>query len=344
MAEENRRPPRRAATRPGGIASVLLFCTAALGVIQFQEPPAFLTRPFERAPVAAAVLPLVSISPTAFGRSGEVRVRMALPGDSVEYPLEVQGDPTALSYQWVSVLDTMPADSARPLDGGRIVAPGRPGFYNLSVVRGEDRTVLGELTLTVLVPFEQKTGPVLNGYRIGTYMAERRGSRSDHPEGFIEVLDRQLAKLPVSRHLKLGDMISRDDQQQWPRYLALDPKLLDKVELVLEELATMRGDSMPLQLRLNVSAGYRSPSYNSTVKLAATNSRHQQGDAVDLAVDADGDGRFTRADVKIVGLAVEAVERKHPDLVGGLGEYTSRRYNTPYTHIDARGQRARWRG
>ena len=26
------------------------------------------------------------------------------------------------------------------------------------------------------------------------------------------------------------------------------------------------------------------------------------------------------------------------------GDYTSRRYSTPYVHIDARGNRARWRG
>jgi hypothetical protein len=42
--------------------------------------------------------------------------------------------------------------------------------------------------------------------------------------------------------------------------------------------------------------------------------------------------------------AVEAVERSHPDLAGGLGVYTSRRYATPYVHIDARGHKSRWRG
>ena len=342
--EESKPASRRPVRRRDALVSLAAFCVAALGVVQFQNPPAFLTRPFERVPVVQTQLPLVSISPTAFGRSGEVRVRMALPGDSVEYPLEVHGDPTELAYQWVSVLDTVPVDSVRPLHGARIPAPDRPGFYRLALVAGEQRQILEDLTLTVLIPFEQKTGPELNGYRIGTYLAEKLGGDRERPEGFVEVLDRQLARLPVSRHLKLGDLISRDGQTQWPRYLALDTKLLDKVELVLEELSVIRGDSLPLEMRLNVSAGYRTPSYNSTVKLAATNSRHQQGDAVDLAVDADGDGRFTSRDVSIVALAVERVERKHPDLVGGLGEYTSRRYNTPYAHIDARGRRARWRG
>jgi uncharacterized protein YcbK (DUF882 family) len=46
----------------------------------------------------------------------------------------------------------------------------------------------------------------------------------------------------------------------------------------------------------------------------------------------------------MVGLAVEIVELKHPDLVGGLGIYTSGHSSTNYVHIDVRGRRARWRG
>jgi len=61
-------------------------------------------------------------------------------------------------------------------------------------------------------------------------------------------------------------------------------------------------------------------------------------------IDADGDGRFTRADSRIVASAVDSVEESHPDLIGGLGLYTSDRYRTSYVHIDARGHRSRWRG
>jgi len=49
-------------------------------------------------------------------------------------------------------------------------------------------------------------------------------------------------------------------------------------------------------------------------------------------------------DELLVMLAVERVEDKHPDLVGGLGMYVSRRYASPYLHIDARGKRSRWKG
>ena len=42
--------------------------------------------------------------------------------------------------------------------------------------------------------------------------------------------------------------------------------------------------------------------------------------------------------------AVDWVERLHPELTGGLGVYSSQRFATPYCHIDARGERKRWRG
>jgi len=63
-----------------------------------------------------------------------------------------------------------------------------------------------------------------------------------------------------------------------------------------------------------------------------------------VAIDADGDGKLTITDAYRVEQAVEWVERLHPELAGGLGVYSSRRFPTPYCHIDARGERKRWRG
>ena len=95
---------------------------------------------------------------------------------------------------------------------------------------------------------------------------------------------------------------------------------------------------------VDVHSGFRSPSHNARVPRAASDSRHQYGDAADVAIDADGDGRITMTDELLVMLAVERVEDRHPDLVGGLGLYMSKRYPTPYLHIDARGKRMRWKG
>ncbi len=59
-----------------------------------------------------------------------------------------------------------------------------------------------------------------------------------------------------------------------------------------------------------------------------------------MAFDTDGDGRFTAFDAQVAGAMAEMVERRHPDLTGGLGLYTNAR--SPYVHIDVRGRRARW--
>jgi uncharacterized protein YcbK (DUF882 family) len=78
------------------------------------------------------------------------------------------------------------------------------------------------------------------------------------------------------------------------------------------------------------------------VRRAALDSRHQYGDAADVAFDANGDGRIDGTDARLVALATEIVETNHPDLVGGIGLYL--RNGSPYVHIDARGTKARWRG
>jgi hypothetical protein len=179
---------------------------------------------------------------------------------------------------------------------------------------------------------------MLNGYRIGTYVAERLGGASGHPEGFVEVTP-ETVDMPLSTHLRLADFVTHDDQDVWPRYAALNGQLLDKLELVIAELGRARDGSSPVQLRVQVHSGFRAPAYNRNVRKAAKDSRHQYGDAADVAIDANGDGRITRADVRLIVRAVERVEAAHPELVGGLGLYRQ-----PYVHIDTRGTRARWRG
>jgi hypothetical protein len=288
-------------------------------------------------------VPAAEPSANAYGQSGEVKVRFALPSEPVDYPLEVQGDPTSLAYEWLQLDDSTSAEPARPLSGAQLVAPPKPGFYRLALVRGAEHRVVDGMTLTVLVPFSQKLGTTLNGYHIGTYIAEKLGERHDTPEGFVEV-SKSAVDLPITKHLRLGDFVTHDGQDVWPRYAAVSPRLLDKLELVIAEIARLRGDTSHVQVALDVHSGFRTPSYNRNVKRSARDSRHQYGDAADVTIDANFDGRYSLIDSRLVEAAVEKVERDHPDLVGGMGLYTSRRYSTPYVHIDARGNRARWRG
>ena len=319
-----------------------MFVVAALAILRFYEPPQTLVEsPFGAA--TRALVPPATPSAAAFGRSGAVQVRFALPNDSVEYPLEVHGDPTELEYAWVRVTDSVGVDSIRPLDSDTLVAPSVPGFYRLALMRGLERRILNGLTLAVMVPFEEKREGILDGYRIGTFRAERRGASAPRPDGFVQVLP-ELVNLPLTRHLRLGSFVAPDGQTTWPRYAALDRRLLDKLELVFQQLARGRSDTSAVHLSVWVNSGFRTPLYNRRVPRAARDSRHQLGDAADVVIDANGDGRITREDAKLVAAAVEIVEQSHPDLAGGLGLYVSGRYRHPYVHIDTRGTRVRWRG
>jgi uncharacterized protein YcbK (DUF882 family) len=329
------------ATRAG---TVIVLAAAALGVVRFYRP----ANPAPLAPFATVGNSglAAGASMNAFGKSREVRVRFALPGREVEFPLEVSGDPSALTYEWVSTRGEAAVEMPRPVSGATFTAPAKPGFYRLAVVRGGDRQVIDQPTLAVMVPFTQRVGGMLNGYRIGTYLADRL-AHHDHPEGFLEVSAADV-DLKVSKHLKLGDFVTQDGQEHvWPKYVALNPRLLDKIELVLAKVGGSarfsRADDES-NVAFDVHSGFRTPAHNAGVRRAARDSRHQYGDAADLAIDANGDGRVTLTDELLVARAVDQVEDEHPDLVGGLGLYTSRRYRTPYVHIDARGKRSRWKG
>jgi len=131
--------------------------------------------------------------------------------------------------------------------------------------------------------------------------------------------------------------------------VVVDPRLIEKLELVMAELnaSGIRAD------RMVVMSGFRTPQYNrrGLNQGRATLSRHQYGDAADVWIDNDGDwyiddlnrdGRRDTGDVRVMLRAVEKVEAKYPDLVGGAGIYAATSAHGPFIHIDVRGRRARW--
>jgi hypothetical protein len=343
-----RTPSRRQSRTASQLASLAVFGAAALGVIQFYNPP----RQFieSRGALADADTggPLALASQNAFGRSGEVKVLFTLPGQDVVYPVELRGEPSDIAYAWVAFADTgsvqaLQHASARPLES-RFEAPSKPGFYRLALMKGAEFVLVDGPALSVMVPFSAKLGSTLNGYRIGTYVAERLGASADEPPpaGFVEI-DQDVADLPLTKHLRLSDFVTHDNQEKWPRYAALDGRLLDKIELVVAQIERISGRSDDdSAMTLDVHSGYRTPAHNRRVTRAARDSRHQYGDAADIAIDANGDGRISYADTRVVARAVEVVEQEHPDLAGGMGLYN--RGDASYVHIDARGKRARWRG
>lgn len=315
--------------------TLIVSVVAALGYVT-------LLRPAEGLDARSVRLTALAARPSAdaFGRSGQLRMRFALPGLPVDYPIEVQGGLEQVTYSWVARGDSVPTGQPRPLVNG-LIAPDAPGFYSLQLTLDGERRLVQDPPLAVMVPRSEKKGAVLNGYQMGFYRGDRpRRSDPEAPIGFVRI-DTTDLDLPVSAHLRLSDFITRDRQNSWPRYAAVDPRLLDKLELVLAEIATWGGSGSDDVVPFDVHSSFRTPLHNRLVRSAARDSRHQLGDAIDVAVDANRDGRVNSKDAKLVTMAVDIVERDHPDLVGGMGIYAR---SSSYVHIDARGIRVRWRG
>lgn len=316
---------------------------AAVGAFQFLQAADDATdRPIGTY-IRRSVVPIAEPSVSAFGSSGEVKLAFAMPAQEISYPLDVHGDPTSLEYAWMRVGDSTTSTSAQPLTSDKVSAPSQAGFYRLALLKAGQRREIEGITLAVLVPFTEKERGMLRGYRIGTYLAERMRSKTPPPEGFLEIGPADV-DLPITKHLHVGDFLNHDQVGVWPSYAAVNPKLLDKLELVIQEIARWHGDKAVADIDIDVHSGFRAPEHNRRVRRAASDSQHQYGDAADVAIDANGDGRITAIDSRMVGLAVEIVELKHPELVGGLGIYTTGHASTNYVHIDVRGRRARWRG
>jgi hypothetical protein len=317
--------------------SISLTAAPAAANVAFPSPD---TLPRE----AAAAADLV-VEPRLHGRSGSVRVPVLDAGAEVDVHRSPSSDRGALEYRWLPLYGTRgPAVAGVLLPGARLRAPSEPGFWGLEVVG--DVGSGAEVRVLTRVPAARKRDGVLNGYRIGTYR-DASDPRYAPPAGFVEVTPEN-QDVPISRSFRLRNFLTKDQFDVWPKYVALDMRLIDKLELVLQELSDMgiRAD------RMEVMSGYRTPLYNGPGGNGrAQNSRHTFGDAADVWVDNDGsgwiadlngDGRRDVDDVHVMLRAVERVEARHPELVGGAGVYLGNSVRGPFIHIDVRGSRARW--
>ena len=290
--------------------AIALSGIAAIAAVEMYTPPSELMAG-SSAETAKRSVPVVEASWRSHGASGDVQMHFVRAGERVAFPLTVHGSPVGFTYQWMRVGSDDSGDVARPIDGDTLLAPLEAGFYELVVSRAGIQQRIESPKLAVLVPFELKLGSTLNGYQIGRYPAEwSRNEQAERPAGFAEVREDQL-DLPLTRHLKVRDFITHDSQTIWPRYVAIDPRLLDKIELVLRELARRRGEAA-IDFKVEVHSGFRTPLHNAGVEGSARDSRHLYGDAADVAIDADGDGRMTIFDAYRVETAVDWIERIHP--------------------------------
>ncbi|HEU4564957.1 MAG TPA: hypothetical protein VFS05_09930 [Gemmatimonadaceae bacterium] len=319
----------------GGVSAVTPATRAVAAALTSADAPstAYLTDA-----ALAALVPL-------HGASGKLRVVMRAPGESLPSTLPPGA---AVAYGG--------ADTARAAGG----APERPGIWQLALRVGDALRPVADMSVITLTPLSARRGGRIGLYYIGRWPTEgARGARSgaaaradySPPRGLIEVTPENQDTY-ISEHFRLRDFLTHDQRDVWPKYLVVQTRLIDKLELVLADLEA-RG--IPAR-GVRVMSGFRTPQYNvggGDPRGRAELSRHMYGDAADIFIDNDGDGRMDdldhdgridRRDAEVVRAAVDRVEAAHPELVGGCGVYPSGSGHGPFTHIDARGYRARWLG
>ena len=277
------------------------------------------------------------------GLSGELRAAFRLPGEDLPRPAD---EDVQVGFRSEQGAELYPQE---------LVAPADPGIYQLRIQLDRATRPIEELSLITLVPSSEKRQGKIGLYYLGSWPFEAGGTpkspRYAPPRGFIKVTPEN-RELLVSEHFTLGDFLTKGQEDVWPKYLLLDPLLLDKMELVIQELER-RGHDVT---NVGVMSGFRTPHYNEkggNTQGRASLSRHMYGDAADFFVDNDqngnlddlnGDGKVDTADAEIMTDAAETVERAHPSMRGGIGTYPKCCGHGPFIHVDVRGYQARWRG
>jgi hypothetical protein len=288
---------------------------------------------------------LMALTGELRGASGKLRVQLSPVGAPVE-------------------ADSLPAGAHLQLEDAGApgsAAPPRAGIWKVAVAIGNAIKPITDFNVISVRPRSDKSNGRVGLYFLGNWPGESGGrvaapraapaDRYRPPSGFIEVT-RANADTKVSEHFTLRDFLTHDQANVWPKYLVLELRMIDKLELVLSDLASRGVDVSGVK----VMSGFRTPQYNTgggNTAGRAGLSRHMYGDAADVYIDSnrdgvmddlDHDGRSTIADSRVVQEAVDRVEKAHPELLGGAGVYPAAAGHGPFIHIDTRGYRARWLG
>ena len=228
------------------------------------------------------------------------------------------------------------------------VATEQPGVYPVTIRSVDSPADSIILNAIVMVPLEQMRGGKVDGYTVGDFPTKPYREMPQYlpPRGLIQ-LTPENADTRVSPHFTLGQFPAKAPDG-YPKYLVLSEKLLLKLELLLEEARRRGIDVQTFQ----VLSGFRSPWYNAGIGRPRY-SRHIYGDAADIYVDDDGDGRMDdlngdgRVDIGDAAMLYDIIEEMDGDpstqhLLGGLGKYPVAPNHGPFVHVDTRLWRARW--
>ncbi|WP_392419420.1 YcbK family protein [Capnocytophaga canis] len=106
---------------------------------------------------------------------------------------------------------------------------------------------------------------------------------------------------------------------------AMPTQALENVKLLAKELQVLRDFTGK---KITINSGYRSKTYNATLKGASPKSQHLLGKAADIVVEG--------MTPKQVAETIENLIKEGKMKQGGIGVYNT------FTHYDIRGVKARW--
>ena len=302
--------------------------------------------------IAGLLFAALTLVPGA--RAAETGSRIALEAlpqyvDRVFVPVVPQTTNTLRidSLRAEKVLDVPQPFDVRVVNGGFAIFSDGGDAAGYARVRAGGR----ELTLTLVnvVPYSSMKNGKLNGYRIGEYAAQplRGLEQYERPRGFVRLADHN-DDLWVSDHYRMRDFQCKLDGTT--KFLVLRTDALVKLEILQHELQTRHGLRFD---RFTIMSGYRTPYYNAKIGNETGYSRHLYGDAMDVFIDQnrDGkmddvnrDGRVDTSDARFLLRVAESIDNSAQWgwLKGGAGVYHANAAHGPYLHVDARGYVARW--
>ena len=310
--------------------------------------------------VLAVVLLAVFLGPrgldaerAVFRSSSHTVSLFALPGETLAFDLATYaGLPARILPTLGLVADPHLEVSLR---NGRfqVTAPQEPGIYGVLFQEPAPDKTVKPLPYRMQVVVMRGTGDavngVLNGYPVGTVPSsgDVERWRFERPRGFVEIT-MENKDVPLTDHFRLGDLDCKLERP-YPHYAVIQTSLLVKLE-GLVDILNRRG--LPGK-HMKIMSGFRTPDYNREIGNETTYSRHIAGDAADIFLDrnADGrmddlnrDGRVNRRDAGLLLSIVEAMDEspEYGALVGGASAYRANASHGPFLHVDARGYPARW--
>ena len=158
-------------------------------------------------------------------------------------------------------------------------------------------------------------------------------------------LHRQKSKIRLSKIGIVGFFLSFCILGYFFMYLGgligADKEITRKLELIKLEL-----NSKGYKTNWIIISQKRLSFINDLLTNSSKDSWHLKGKAIDVYVfDINGDNLFNKEDISIIEQANNVVEKEHPELIGGLGDYSLDKndYFTKHMiHFDTRGYRQRY--